>query len=270
MNVPCGQVNLTRPESGDTTHLRIHHTLHQGGGNRCIDGVAATHEDTGAGFGRFRLGGYDHRRWFHPVGIRVGAAMEFSGCYRCAMFNSHVDLRPSAPKMIICSTDEYAVRVRTPADAHAVSALLEASCSEQMRGPYEHGPLAGAPPFITRSNPVLIASSAFYVAATPSGRVVGCGGWSHARPGDGDTQPGLAHIRHFGTHPHWVGKAVGRSIFTACVGTARAAGISRFECFSSLNAQGFCAALGFEVVRTIEVRFGRRISLPGVMMTCVV
>jgi len=45
-----------------------------------------------------------------------------------------------------------------------------------------------------------------------------------------------------------------------------ATGVIRFECYSSLNAEGFYAALGFASISRMEIRLGPRHTLPAVLM----
>ena len=145
--------------------------------------------------------------------------------------------------------------------------MLAASYGTLMRPDYNPAVLAAALPAITKASPVLLASETYFVAEAKLGLLVGCGGWTRERPGKGDVAEGLGHIRHFGTHPDWIGRAVGRSIYAACERQARAAGVTRFECYSSLNAKWFYAALGFETVRRIEIELGPGLTLPSILMT---
>lgn len=160
----------------------------------------------------------------------------------------------------------YRVRVAVPLDRVAVDALLEASYPVLMRDSYDPAALAGALPAMTKANPVLLSSGRYYLAETGEGVAVGCGGWSFERPARGDVIPGLAHLRHFATHPDWTGRGVGRAIYALCETAARAESVTRFECFSSLNADGFYAALGFRVIEQIELPFGPDCSLPSLWM----
>lgn len=161
---------------------------------------------------------------------------------------------------------EFTLRIATPADAAAVQDLLQASYPELMSASYDAAILADALPRFTRANPSLLSSGTYYLAESESEGVVGCGGWTRERPGTGEVAPGLGHIRHFGTHAAWIGKGVGRSIYAMCEEKARAAGVRRLECYSSLNAQGFYAALGFRPIRQIEVYPSPDVAVPGVLM----
>lgn len=159
-----------------------------------------------------------------------------------------------------------AVRVADPADEAAVTALLRASYPVLMRPAYEPATLAAALPLMARANPGLLKSGTFYVAAADTGAVVGCGGWTHHRPGSAEVVPGLAHLRHFASHPDHAGRGVGRAIFAACRSAAREAGVTRLECYASLNAEGFYAALGLSPVRLVEVPMGSGLRFPSVVM----
>ena len=47
---------------------------------------------------------------------------------------------------------------------------------------------------------------------------------------------------------------------------ARAAGVEQFEVYSSLNAEGFYAAMGFSPVRTFEMPLYQGLTIPAVLM----
>lgn len=158
------------------------------------------------------------------------------------------------------------VRVATPDDHEAISGLFTASYGALMRSAYEAAVLDAALPLMTRANPLLLASGTFFIADA-AGNIVGCGGWTRARPGRGDVESGLGHVRHFATHPDYTGLGVGRALYDACEGQALAASVKRFECYASLNAEGFYSALGFEALARISVPLNDEIRLPAVHMT---
>jgi GNAT superfamily N-acetyltransferase len=161
------------------------------------------------------------------------------------------------------------VRPTMLADAEAVTAVLGASYPRLMAGHYDADTLAGLLPLITVAQPKLLASGRYYVAAAAEGAIVGCGGWSHERPGSGGFEPGLGHIRHFATHPDWTGRGIGRALFARCVADAAREGVTRFECNSNLNAEGFYRTLGFVPVRRIMVPITPEHQLAAVMMRLV-
>src|ERR1043165_1946892 len=143
------------------------------------------------------------------------------------------------------ASSSFAVRVASLADDAGVTALLQASYPLLMKPAYDAAMLVPALELMTRANPALLSSGTYYVAQSQEGMLVGCGGWTREQPGDGITNEGIGHIRHFATHPEWVRRGIGRAIYRRCEADARKAGITRFECYSSLNAELFYSALGF-------------------------
>ncbi len=135
-----------------------------------------------------------------------------------------------------------------------------------MASSYNEAVLIPALKLMTKSNPSLIRSGTFYVAALSNGLLVGCGGWSLEQPGTGNIQPNLAHIRHFATHPDWIRRGIGLAIYGACESAARLVGVKAFECYSSLNAEKFYTALGFQKIREFDIEFQPGIGLRTVMM----
>lgn len=150
-------------------------------------------------------------------------------------------------------------------DAAAIEAVFNASYPALMAGAYDAALLTRALPRITRAHPALLAGGTYFVAED-EGEPVGCGGWSRERPGTGAIEPGLGHIRHFATRPTFVGRGVGRALYGRCVSQAQAAGVQRFECYSSLNGEPFYAALGFARLGLIEVAMGPDLAFPSMMM----
>ena len=162
--------------------------------------------------------------------------------------------------------ERFAIRVASPEDSSGVETLLRASYPALMRGSYDAAALEKTLPLMTRANPHLLSSGTYYLAENGAGLAVGCGGWTKGRPGTGEIDTGLAHIRHFGTHPEWTGHGIGRAIFARCETEARAAGVRRFECYSSLNAEAFYAKLGFKQIRRLEIDMGPDMTLPSILM----
>jgi N-acetylglutamate synthase-like GNAT family acetyltransferase len=161
---------------------------------------------------------------------------------------------------------EFTVRVALANDERLVSELLAASYPDLMATNYEEKVLKVALPRMTQANPALLKSGTFYVAQTQDYRVIGCGGWTFERPGSGEVDPQLAHIRHFATHPEWLRQGVGRAIYSRCEAEAVAAGAREFECFASLNAQEFYGSLGFIAVNQIKVSMGPDVTFPAALM----
>jgi N-acetylglutamate synthase-like GNAT family acetyltransferase len=158
------------------------------------------------------------------------------------------------------------LRAALPSDGLAIESVLSASYSELLKGAYSESLLAVALPALTTANPALLASGTFYLAENASGRLVGCGGWTHQKPGTSEMEEGIAHIRHFAIHPNWSGRGIGRSIYNHCEGQAREARVKIFDCYSTLNAQPFYAALGFKTISANEVMLRGTIKFPTVLM----
>ena len=160
----------------------------------------------------------------------------------------------------------YALRLATPRDADAVSELLRASYPRLMRSAYDEEALAPALELMTKANPSLLNSGTYYLAELATGFLVGCGGWSPEQPGTKRVEPGLGHVRHFAVHPDWTRRGIGRALLESCEGTARAAGVRTFECYSSLNAEEFYRALGFVRIREMDMELKPPVVLRGVLM----
>lgn len=158
------------------------------------------------------------------------------------------------------------IRVATLEDEASVSALLKASYTTLMPSHYEASLLEKALPLIARANPDLLASGTYYIVENTDGKPLGCGGWTHERPGTGEIVAGLAHIRHFATHPNFLEKGIGRQLFTACVTDAQKKKARQMMCFSSLNAVSFYAALGFQTIEQVDIAMGPSLVFPSVLM----
>jgi GNAT superfamily N-acetyltransferase len=161
----------------------------------------------------------------------------------------------------------HLIRVAKPTDFDAVSALLVASYSNLLAAHYDGDTLGRALPLMTAANPALLSSATYYVAEGEPGNLVGCGGWTTAQPGSGEVVEAEAHIRHFATHPMRVRQGVGASLLARCFSDARLFGIRKLHCFSTLNAERFYGAFGFDTVGLIDVPMGPSLTFPGVLMS---
>ena len=157
------------------------------------------------------------------------------------------------------------IRTAAPEDEADVTALFQASYPQLMAEAYEAETLNRSLPLMTRANPELLASGRFYLVEE-SGLLLGCGGWSPARPGSGQVEPGLGHIRHFAAHPEYRGLGIGKALLHHCFDEAGNARINRLECYSSLNAADFYQSQGFERVSEIEVTMGPDVKFPSLLM----
>ena len=161
---------------------------------------------------------------------------------------------------------DFSVRTAVLEDGPRISALLSATYPLEFARCYSQEILRVALPLMTRANLQLLASGTYYVAEIPSGLMVACGGWTMARPGTGETVTELGHIRHFATHPLWARQGIGRALVSRCFQDARGRGVKSLECMSSLVAESFYRAMGFEMVRSINVELNLEVSLPALLM----
>ncbi|HYI39509.1 MAG TPA: GNAT family N-acetyltransferase [Allosphingosinicella sp.] len=158
------------------------------------------------------------------------------------------------------------LRVAMLEDSDAVSAVLGPSYARLMAAAYPPELLARTLPSITRANPDLLSSGHYYLVEADTGEPAGCGGWSADPPGRRDDDPHRAHIRHFATHPDWTRRGVGRLLYKRCAADARAAGFTLFECWASLNGEGFYASLGFRPLGRIETQMPGGVLFPAIRM----
>jgi GNAT superfamily N-acetyltransferase len=170
------------------------------------------------------------------------------------------------------NTADFAVRTASPKDAEAVSGLLQASYQSLMAFGYEPVLFARAFPILAKANPMLLSCGTWYVAEVPNadGALIGCGGWTRQRPEapNDPVDPAVGYIRHFATHPSSTRRGVGRALFGRCLTDARAAKVCSFECFSSLGAEAFYRALGFETVEPMNLALGENLTVPCIRMLC--
>ena len=158
------------------------------------------------------------------------------------------------------------IRIATTSDACEVSDLLKTSYGELLAGHYEAALLARALPLISRANPALLNSGRYYVAHDGENRIVGCGGWSVDRPGTGELEGGLAHVRHFATHPSWLRRGVAKALLLRCIQDANAHGAEAIEAFSTLTAVDFYGALGFDVIQEKFLELKPGLPFPSILM----
>lgn len=157
------------------------------------------------------------------------------------------------------------IRAANAQDAPAVAAILAASFPALMAPAYDPALLARALPLITRPHPRLLGSGTWFIAEA-DGEPAACGGWSLAAPGANASESGVGHIRHFATAERWTGRGIARLIYQRSEIQARAAGVERFHCYASLNAEPFYAALGFRRIALVSVPVGPDLLFPSVHM----
>ncbi|MEM9625254.1 MAG: GNAT family N-acetyltransferase [Pseudomonadota bacterium] len=158
------------------------------------------------------------------------------------------------------------LRISGPDDQAEVTRLLELSYGQLMPAAYGRDWTDEHLPIIAKANPDLLSSGTYYLAVAPESQVVGAGGWTRERPGTGEIEAGLGHIRHVATDPGWIGKGIGRALMERCAADAERVGIHRFECYASLNAVNFYKHVGFQEIRAVDVRLGGDRIMPSCLM----
>ncbi|MGA1856554.1 GNAT family N-acetyltransferase [Azospirillum sp. 11R-A] len=151
----------------------------------------------------------------------------------------------------------FTIRTARPEDAPAVNSVLSACYPTLMPAGYPPEVMERVLPIITRSNPALLGAGTYYLAEAADGTPAGCGGWSFDWPGEParPQQAGLAHVRHFATHPGWLRRGVGRALLDRCFADAAEAGALRMMCYASLVAEEFYASAGFLVTGWNSMEF---------------
>lgn len=156
----------------------------------------------------------------------------------------------------------FTVRPSDKSDLAAVDRLLARSYPKLLKADYPPSVLVTALPIISRSRPELMTCGTYYVAETEDGQIVGAGGWTPDQ-----RHAGLGHVRHVVTDDRHVRQGIGTALMIRSFERARARGLDRLECWSTLPAVVFYASLGFVEVGPMEVPLAHGISFPSVRMT---
>lgn len=160
------------------------------------------------------------------------------------------------------------IRAAGRRDIAAIDAMLARSYPVLLKPDYAPSVLVTALPLISRAQPGLITSGTYYVATKPDGTIVGAGGWTRAAPPGGNAAQasGLAHIRHVVTDHREIRSGIGGALMRHVISTAKADGIRRLECFSTLTAVPFYSAVGFVKAGSTDVQLRPGITFPAVAM----
>ncbi len=154
------------------------------------------------------------------------------------------------------------------ADRDAVEAMLVETYPALLAPDYDADVLALAMPKMVRAQDALLTSGSYFIGHDGGGVAVCAGGWTRAAPGTGNVVSGLGHIRHVVARLDRAGTGVGGALMAHIFEDARAAGMTRLECLSTLTAQAFYARRGFVLDEAIDVPMGEGAVLPSVRMTC--
>ena len=159
--------------------------------------------------------------------------------------------------------NDIQIRHARPDDAGVLSELIAASYA-RMADHYEPALFARALPKMAKANPKLLESGTYYVALVGED-AAGCGGWTLELPGGGLIE-GVAHIRHFATHPEHLRKGVASRLLDHCLERAHRAGATAMRAWSTLPGEAFYTAAGFVRLRPIDVPMGPGVLLPSIEM----
>ncbi len=159
----------------------------------------------------------------------------------------------------------FTVRTSTLADLGRIDALLGRSYPVLLKDAYPPSLLVTAIPLISKAQPRLVASGTYFLVEEGA-RALGAGGWTKAAPGEGQATPSVGHIRHVVTDHTQVRRGIGRALMDHIFADARAAGMVRLECLSTLMAVPFYAACGFKERGPVSISLRPGIDFPAVLL----
>lgn len=162
-------------------------------------------------------------------------------------------------------SSDVIIRRATPSDHDALNSLIGAAYATLDDGRYDREALAAAMPLMSRPNPQLLACGTYFVAEL-DGEPAACGGWTREKPGTGEVEEGVAHIRHFAADPRFARRGAASALLRHCLGQAHAAKIERMMSQSTLLAEPFYASAGFRRLKIVEAEMGEGVALPVVLM----
>jgi GNAT superfamily N-acetyltransferase len=125
----------------------------------------------------------------------------------------------------------------------------------------------------------LIEDQTYFVAETPTGEIIGCGGWSKRQTKCGssagrtepdpliDPQTDAARIRAFFVHPNFARRGIGRAILDACEKALLAAGFTRAEIAATLTGEALYVSGGYRVTEYFDIQLSNDLPLPCVRLT---
>ena len=158
------------------------------------------------------------------------------------------------------------IRPACPDDQSRLSTMISRSYRALLAADYDPALLRLTLPLLTVPRPQLLRSGTYFVAVDDTGRVLSAGGWTDSRPNGSPGRRGEGHVRHVATDPDHLGRGLGRRVIETAAASARASGIDRLSCQSTLTAERFYSALGFTSCGRVDVRLEPGLYFPSVMM----
>lgn len=159
----------------------------------------------------------------------------------------------------------FIVRTATPADSSAIDDLIAASYGALMRPVYHDDVLARALPRLMLTAPSLLSGGSYFVADAGD-MLLGAGGWSQATPFGGIGPAGNGHMRRVAVLPHFIRSGVGSLIVDHALKHARGQGVENMFCLSTLAAEDFYKAKGFDATGEVELTLEPGLYLPAIQM----
>jgi len=159
------------------------------------------------------------------------------------------------------------IRPSCPADMGRVDALLARSYPRLLKADYAPSVLVTALPRIARARPELLGSGTYFVAEADDGAILAAGGWTRASPEAAAVTPGVGNVRHVVCHDAWLRQGIAGTLMRHAMAQARAQGIVRLDCLSTLTARRFYETLGFNDLGPVSVSLAPGIAFPAVRMT---
>ncbi|MBV2358313.1 GNAT family N-acetyltransferase [Thalassococcus sp. CAU 1522] len=162
-------------------------------------------------------------------------------------------------------TETLTLRRAEARDIPALDDLFQRSYMALLKDDYAPSVLVTAVPVIGRAQPALIASGLFHVVEA-GGRIAAAGGWSLAAPGGAPGRRGVGHVRHVATDPAMLRRGAARMVLDHIKIEAKASGMAQLHCQSTLTAEPFYAAMGFDTRGPVTIGLRGGIDFPAVFM----
>jgi GNAT superfamily N-acetyltransferase len=154
-------------------------------------------------------------------------------------------------------------RPATFEDIPLLNELIAASARVLSAGYYTPAQTESAIKYVFGVDTQLVIDQTYFVAEL-DGQLAGCGGWSKRNTlygGDQykeiedpllDPEKDAARIRAFFVHPDYARRGIGRHLIEICQMAAKINGFKRMELGATLPGVPLYAAMGYEVIETID------------------
>ncbi len=164
------------------------------------------------------------------------------------------------------------------ADETTLRALIARSIRALGAADYSPAQIEGALRGAFGVDTSLIRDGTYFVAHTPGGEIVACGGWSRRRTlFGGDARSGrddswlapsvdAAKIRAFFVDPDHARRGLGRALLARSESQARAAGFTRFELMATLPGSRLYEQCGYVALPAIDYPLSDGVTIRFVPM----